>query len=625
MNKLLKDDQPQNTVHRLRNVFYRLGIPLRESHWSNCLDNFYSVKLSIDNTNLFSNGKGTTTEYALASAYSELIERIQNLVLIFNDNYDANIKNLFSKGFIYTPDEKHFKIKDFIRFFPKKIKDAFLKNDSQDKYFESLLKNTSVLKNKCVCVPYFKIGSKEALYMPFELKWIVYGSNGMAAGNSLEEATVQAISEIFERLVNKEILYDKITPPNISDVFLKQFPKQYNMLKKIENTHNYNIIVKDGTLNKNYPVVIVIFVNKKDMSYFVKLGSHPYFEIALERGLTEFFQGNINSKYFTNFELDGKMAIDCQDNFNKIFIHGNGIYPSNLFSNEFTYEFKEIYSSKYKANDNQTFIKQYYEILKKKGLDLYLRDFSFLGFPTVQAIVPGISEIETFTKNNSFEVINKKTVREIIRKKKYQNKKEYLIMSINYLKKIYENDSSAILNDYIGLYFENNKCALNIPIELILSILLLKNKRVEESYNYIKAFLLKLKKSQSNIDIETYRYYKCIGDVLFLRKENSRIQNKTILSKLNNFYDKLLIEKVIEDLSISNLTKNLPELPCFECNKCIYENKCNYKKVEAIKMSIKEKYYENNIDQNDAKDIIEKIIFGRNNRNENKIKRKEKV
>ena len=73
-----KDELPLNTINKIRNILNDLGILTVEQGWAHSADSFYSVTVSVANTTLSTNGKGTTYQYALASAYGELMERLQN-------------------------------------------------------------------------------------------------------------------------------------------------------------------------------------------------------------------------------------------------------------------------------------------------------------------------------------------------------------------------------------------------------------------------------------------------------------------------------------------------------------------------------------------------------------------
>lgn len=73
-----KDELPLKTINRIRDILGDLGLLAVETAWKNSVEGFYSVSLLIQNTTMMTNGKGTSYEYALASAYGEMMERLQN-------------------------------------------------------------------------------------------------------------------------------------------------------------------------------------------------------------------------------------------------------------------------------------------------------------------------------------------------------------------------------------------------------------------------------------------------------------------------------------------------------------------------------------------------------------------
>ncbi len=73
-----KDLAPYKTIHNIRSKLLEVGILTTESNWLHTLEGFYSVTISVDGSSVRTNGKGTTKAYALASAYGELMERLQN-------------------------------------------------------------------------------------------------------------------------------------------------------------------------------------------------------------------------------------------------------------------------------------------------------------------------------------------------------------------------------------------------------------------------------------------------------------------------------------------------------------------------------------------------------------------
>ena len=74
-----KDELPIKTINRIRDILGEMGLLTVETSWKNSVNGFYSVSVQIDNTDLLTNGKGTSVEFALASAYGEMMERLKNL------------------------------------------------------------------------------------------------------------------------------------------------------------------------------------------------------------------------------------------------------------------------------------------------------------------------------------------------------------------------------------------------------------------------------------------------------------------------------------------------------------------------------------------------------------------
>ena len=73
-----KEFSPMDTILKARSFLHEHGILCHEN-WVDDIDGLYSLNLCIENTGFFVNGKGINRSFALASAYGELFERLQNL------------------------------------------------------------------------------------------------------------------------------------------------------------------------------------------------------------------------------------------------------------------------------------------------------------------------------------------------------------------------------------------------------------------------------------------------------------------------------------------------------------------------------------------------------------------
>lgn len=85
-NSCRKDSLPRDTIRKDRKILTDLNLNTSEQ-WFTPTEGLYSLHLSVIGTSIYSNGKGSTIEYTLASAYGELLERIQNLTFYRMSTY----------------------------------------------------------------------------------------------------------------------------------------------------------------------------------------------------------------------------------------------------------------------------------------------------------------------------------------------------------------------------------------------------------------------------------------------------------------------------------------------------------------------------------------------------------
>lgn len=74
----------------------------------------------------------------------------------------------------------------------------------------------------------------------------------MSAGNTLAEAQVQCLSEIFERAVKREILEDEIALPDVPQDVLAKYPGILAGIQGLE-AQGFPVLVKDASLPGQVP------------------------------------------------------------------------------------------------------------------------------------------------------------------------------------------------------------------------------------------------------------------------------------------------------------------------------------------------------------------------------------
>lgn len=204
----LKDDLPENTIEKIKNILNDLDIQTEEilidKKQCSILN---SLSVQLERCDAFStNGKGTSLLNAKASAYAEFIERLQNNILI---NFQLN-------NHYFSIDEE---MKDVEALFESSLKDTI--NDKKVLYWSNKLANKLVIdlnnEDKTIFVPFYSLREKKVMKLPILIFRLFQTSNGMAAGNTIEEALVQGLSEICERFTMKKIIEKNVSIPDIPE------------------------------------------------------------------------------------------------------------------------------------------------------------------------------------------------------------------------------------------------------------------------------------------------------------------------------------------------------------------------------------------------------------------------
>lgn len=573
-----KDEDPKQTVKNIKCILEKNNIQVIEEI-INPVKDMYSVILTINKTNLTVNGKGVNKELTLASAYGELMERIQNFIIYKNPFiYDENSK----ENYYNYPDEVYVDL-SYVKgcSYIKQLKEEY-GTEKIDNLIDYLYLNDE----KIAMTYFYNVIDNEKELIPSKFLYF-YGTNGMSAGNSESEALVEGICEIFERYSMKCIIKNKLILPTISKSFVSKYNLISETIEKIEHDDENLIIIKDCSINGILPVVGIICINKLTKNYIIKLGAHPIFSIALERCFTELLQGrDLESlKYTVPFTFK-KLNIDFNKNFNQLILNNLGYYSPSIFLGDV----KEV---DYKF-ENQTFKSNYdmknylFEICRKMNKKVYYKNVSFLGFPSYRVVIPTISEV----LEPLIEVIKLKEdhecVQEIILNINNVSNKD--IEKVNqYIESNYYSGKDTIA-DLFYSPFKDNHFYKKVNIELFKSLMNYRMGDYNKSSECLNNFIKNIKVINDS-DRQYKEYYACCKN--YIDGKCRGYDTDMIKNVLTNFFNKNLVEKVCTDLEDPNdIFNNLQDSNlcnlriCYKCkvNKnCYYGNiKKMYDKFKAI-------------------------------------------
>ncbi|MBA4742982.1 MAG: OsmC domain/YcaO domain-containing protein [Azoarcus sp.] len=487
-----KDLPLEQTIANMSGVLADLGMKIEIASWRNIVPNVWSLHVRDAHSPMcYTNGKGSTKESALASALGEFIERLA-CNHFYNDQYWG--EDIASAAFVHYPEERWFQpgpddaLRDCLT---EGLLDehclAIFDPDGELRGSHLVDTNSGNVGRGICALPYVRQSDGEVVYFPTNLIDNLYLSNGMSAGNTLAEAQVQCLSEIFERAVKREILEGEVALPDVPPEVLAKYPGIQAGIDALEK-QGFPVLVKDASLGGQYPVMCVTLMNPRTGGVFASFGAHPSLEVALERSLTELLQGRsfegLNDLPKPTFESN---AVTEPNNFVEHFIDSSGVVSWRFFSARADYEFVEWDFSGHGENSNTDEAATLFGILEALGKEVYVAVYDTLGATACRILVPGYSEVYPI-EDLSWDNTNKALLfREDILNLHRLNDAA--------LEALLERLEEAELDDYtdiitlIGIDFDENTVWGQLTILELKLLICLALQRLEEAHDLVGAFL----------------------------------------------------------------------------------------------------------------------------------------
>jgi len=334
----------------------------------------YCAKGGVDFVNIVkrnnTTGKGATLPQARASAIMELLERFSAA------SYEYKL--------LYTYNEIKDIVPDFKLFFP------LLKHVPDEKEVVEELSDIPLY-----WTPAYNLTKNQNTFVP-QIYAEIVGSNGLSAGNSIEEAILQGICEIIERHVVSNIDLNKIDTATIKFDSITH-PLAIELINKYKNI-KMNLILKDFTLDMEIPTIGVIGYYEKGIDEYewryVAAGTHTDPIKALFRTLTELPQ------YIKNPPVMMSKYIRSPKEFIQTGFFEKGVIITGVLEKEdscyIENSTKEINFEKiknYSKQDIKDEIEMCVDILAKKGIEILVinKTHPVLNIPVVRVV--GINSI----------------------------------------------------------------------------------------------------------------------------------------------------------------------------------------------------------------------------------------
>ncbi|WP_060826550.1 YcaO-like family protein [Sulfurospirillum cavolei] len=445
MNPLSKNAPLSTSIAKMQTILDDLGCAVTFASEKNPLRNCYSVNLaSIEAPNhIYSNGKGTLSLSSKASALGEYIERLQTN----NCFIDFHLPNR-----AYYPDQKVFEFGG--EYLSPSLHVIY--NPSNEMSREDWVDFNSDYHDKIVALPFESVFGKEKVYIPLNILSNLYVSNGLASGNTPDEAKVQALSEIFERHAKMEIIKNAYALPKYPEDIIASFPKLHADVCELQKA-GFIVEVLDASLGGKFPVTAISLINPRNGTLFVSFGAHPILEVSLERTMSELMQGrgidNLDAFEMPTFDM---ALVGDSFNLEAHFIDSNGKMGFGFLSAAKSFEYAPWQYKGEGSSDEYAFL---CDIVQSMGKEIYLREYTYLNFYSCQMIIPSVSEVYPIEDMVYQNRNSGKFIRSFVLNFKEENH-EALLEIIEPL------EDSLNMEKYIGVIFEQNFQMIDLKAQM---------------------------------------------------------------------------------------------------------------------------------------------------------------
>jgi ribosomal protein S12 methylthiotransferase accessory factor len=308
------------------------------------------------------NGKGATVEESRISAIMEGIERYSS-ELHDRKTHLASYDEMLTHGRVLDPQ------------------DLILPEEANVDRLMPWVEAYDIANNRDIIVP------AHAVFHPLPRNFLPLfrtNTNGLASGNTMEEAIFHALSEVIERDAWSLVEASRDTGAAVENI---DDPTSLEMQKKFADAQ-VEVQVRDITSDIGIPTMAAVaddVLLKDPMLLTIGIGTHTSARIAVMRALTEVAQSRLTQIHgaredTTIAELRKRMGYDRAKRINAYWFRDNGRVDYNQIAS-------------YDSDDFLTDIKYIIEALRNKGLDrVIVVDLTReeIGIPVVRVIVPGL-------------------------------------------------------------------------------------------------------------------------------------------------------------------------------------------------------------------------------------------
>lgn len=533
-----KDAALEDSIQYFHQQLAKYQLEVKEASWLNPVPNVWSVHIQNTQCPLcFANGKGASKKAALASALGEYFERLSTNYF-FSDFYLG--QQVANSDFVHYPTEKWFAIPQDNSLPQGILSEKLLKfyDPDQELTATDLVDLQSSNAERGICaLPFVQQSDQKTIYVPVNLIANLYASNGMSAGNTLNEARVQGLSEIFERYTKNKIIAEAISLPTIPPEVINRYPAVLAAINALES-EGFPLYCFDASLGGEFPVICVVLFNPNNGTCYASFGAHPDFGVALERTVTELLQGRSlkDLDVFSPPSFDNDEVADLS-NLETHFIDSSGLISWDLFNKQADYEFVDW---DFSGTTEQEF-DNLMAIFARHKTEVLIMDYEHLGVYACRILAVGMSEIyppeDLLIANNNMAIGFRDLILSLPNKK--LTAKQYLAI----IEQLDEQglDDFARVRELLGIATGKDNAWLTLRVGELKAMLALAAKDLVQAQTWID---WTIEMNESIFTSERNHAYRCLQTLVSFIIDRDKKQFDNYQDAFNKMYGKNCVDQM---------------------------------------------------------------------------------
>lgn len=588
INIRFKDMPPEKTVEKIQGILKSLGIELEEKWTDSGIENCCSVHVSVKGVYpFFTNGKGVSKALARASAYGEFIERLQCGLFLYK--FQSITRDFSMNLQSYAPDGKYMTMAELEENgeWMDYVVQTYGSSLTRKKLAEQCKVYACTDEDKIWTIPYYSLFENKYVYLPAGFVEHVYSANGCCAGNTREEAWVHALSEMMERRSTITMLTSGKAAPVIPEEVIRRYPVASKILDTIRASGRYDIRVFDFSLGSGLPVVATRIIDKKNHGYIVNTSADPVLEIAIDRTLTEIFQGRKLDTFGSIHDggtLEEAGAIPMAHNVLNQIENGNGVFSLDFFTEEMSDNGEYVAFEDHRGKNNRQLLEYMLGLYRTLNRPVYVRNYSFLGFPCYQFVVPGFSETRGL---RLVEPVCEYALGDAVQKA-FRNVADADVSELMMMLAFHKKVSTAFSRKH------NFRGLAGLPMSqthnrrllaLTLSCAAYRLGRYAAARSYLAGVL-----GDKSAEPQDQDYFRCIDRYLSLKL--AKVSDDRIHLILGKFYEQQTVDKLYDCLDSGKTPYDPYLVKCdtASCAECCYQADCAYTQSRQIIANAGQRY-----------------------------------